>query len=84
MKVTSIAGALAALPLFGTYATSHEAGLRSQQRGTYATTSTKPNILFIFTDDQGDLFEPVLRPDNMLTSFRLASEFHGLYAHRER
>lgn len=51
MKVASVLGGLAVLPAI---AASSHSGLASQQTGDYATTSEKPNILFIFTDDQGE------------------------------
>lgn len=48
---------LEALTVLASFASSHNPGLTLQQPSdyaNYASTSKKPNILFIFTDDQGD------------------------------
>lgn len=80
MKVASILGALEVLPSSGTYAVSHKSRLAGQNADSYATSSEKPNILFIFTDDQGD--SVALDCDQtMLNRVRLTPEFYGLHAH---
>lgn len=76
---------LEALTVLASLASGHKPGLTLQQPSdytNYASTSKKPNVLFIFTDDQGDQLQ--LNCDQtMLIRGRLALEFHGVHAHSE-